>query len=46
MYELRVTVKLYRAACSMSDIDAHFFRIRGIPIRAFRSMSVSLHKNI
>jgi len=31
--ELHVTVKLYRATCSLSDADSHFFQIRRISVR-------------
>jgi hypothetical protein len=43
MCEPAVTVELYRAVCSLSDADAHFFRIRRISVRAVCLMSVPLH---
>ena len=33
MCELHVTVKLYIAACSLSDVDSHFLNIRRYPVR-------------
>jgi len=45
-YELHVTVKLCRGACSLYDADLYFFRIRGIRIRAVCLMSVVLQNNI
>ena len=46
MCELHVTVKLYRAACSLSDADWHLFQIRGIPFRALCLISVPLYNSI
>jgi len=46
MCELHVRVKLYKAACSMSDANSHFFINTGIRVRAVCLLSVPLHKNI
>jgi len=45
MCELAVTMNLYEAKISLSHAEAHYFQIRGIPIRCVCLMSVPLHKN-
>jgi hypothetical protein len=42
----QVTVKLYRAECSLSDAEIHSFRIKEIRVRAISLMSVPLHNPI
>jgi hypothetical protein len=44
--ELHVTVKIYRAARSLSDAESNFFQFRKIRIRAVCLMSVLLHNSI
>jgi len=46
MCELHVTMKLHRAACSLSDADTHFYTIQNIRVRAIFLMSVPLHNTI
>ena len=44
--ELQVKVKLYRAACSMSDGDTHFFLDKDNSCSRVLLMSVLLHNYI
>ena len=45
MRKVHETVKLYRAAHSLSDTDSHFFSNQRIRVRTVCSICVPLHKN-